>query len=255
LRELQRQFAEGIFSEGKNDIADAILADGLSGERRLRLYRNNTFSSLTEALRAVYPVIEQLVGKTFFEHSAQAYLKDHPSLSGNLHDFGQDFADFLEAFAPASELAYLGDVARLEWSYHCCFHAAGHAPLAPETLAAVPETQQAQLRFYLHPASRLLSSPYPILDIWQTNQKDYRGETRISLEQGQTFLLVIRGHDAIEFHPLQHAEFSFLRALADGQTLACAYQAAVQTDKAFHLGDCLGQHVVQGTLVAFDLLS
>ena len=62
---------------------------------------------------------------------------------------------------------YLPDVAKLEWAMDSVFHAADAVPLDLQALAAVPPEVFATLRFDLHPASRIVCSPYPILRIWR----------------------------------------------------------------------------------------
>src|SRR6185436_9928463 len=77
-----------------------------------------------DALAAVYPVVQRLLGQGFFEYACDAFIRRHPPRSGNLHDFGAEFAEFLAGFEAASTLTYLPDTARLEWSWHVAFHAA-----------------------------------------------------------------------------------------------------------------------------------
>ena len=48
----------------------------------------------------------------------------HPSRSGDLNDYGEDFADFLADYPHARELSYLPDVARLEWLVQIVYYAA-----------------------------------------------------------------------------------------------------------------------------------
>src|SRR5512143_2794599 len=135
LRELQAEFARTVLDGARIEFDRYILASGLSGERRLQVYRNNVLLNLTEALKAVYPVTERLVGDGFFRYAAGRYIPQHPSTSGNLHDFGGYFPGFLATFEPAAELAYLPEVARLEWAYHGVFHAADPLPLDLGALA------------------------------------------------------------------------------------------------------------------------
>ena len=68
---------------------------GVAATRRLHVYRNNLFASLGAALGAVYPVVARLVGAAFFRQLAHGYVLRHPSLSGNLHDFGARLPDYL----------------------------------------------------------------------------------------------------------------------------------------------------------------
>ena len=99
LPELQRAFAAGVFAE---DVAVTrhILDGRFPAARHLQVYRNNVFESLVGALKAVYPVVERLVGTGFFAYAADGYIRRHPPVSGNLHDFGDSFAGFLAGFEP-----------------------------------------------------------------------------------------------------------------------------------------------------------
>ena len=57
LRELQLDFAAQVYDDEARGMDTRLRANGLTGARRLQVYRNNHLSSLTEALRAVYPVL------------------------------------------------------------------------------------------------------------------------------------------------------------------------------------------------------
>lgn len=253
LREWQLGFAAAVLDGDGNDFARHVRAAGLSGARRLQVYRNNTRSSLTGALAAVYPVVRRLVGEEFFQYAATHYIAAYPSRSGDLHAFGEHFPLFLQSFAPAAGLVYLPDVARLEWAYHQVFHAASHPPLDLAALARVPAERQGALHFQLHPAARLLESAFPILRIWQVNQDGYRGDPTVDLAEGGVKLLVFRRETLdIEFQPLEDGEFSLLRALAGGCDFATACERAMAAQPDFDLPARFSRHVLQGVLVAFD---
>lgn len=254
LRELQLGFAAAVFDDEQNGFDRHIRAAGLSGVRRLQVYRNNNLLSLTGALKAVYPVVCRLVGDEFFNYAAAQYIARHPSRSGDLHEFGEFFAAFLEAFAPATELVYLPDVARLEWAYHQIFHAARHSPLDLAALAQVPAQQQGELHFQLHPAARLLESAFPILRIWQVNQEGYTGDPTVDLTEGGVKLLALR-HESleIEFQVLEDGEFSLLCALAEGRAFATACEQALAAQPSFDLPACFSRHILQGAWVDFHL--
>ncbi|MBI3774831.1 MAG: putative DNA-binding domain-containing protein, partial [Gammaproteobacteria bacterium] len=183
--------------------------------RRLQVYRNNHASSLTEALRAVYPVLHRLVGDEFFMHLAVSYVNAHPSRCGNLHGFGAQVPEFVAGFPGLEVLPYVRDVASLEWSYHEVFHAADHAPLDVARLAVIAPPRYGELKFSMHPASRLLESPYPVLRIWQANQPDDGGDGVVDLHSGANRLLVIRRALDVEFELLDRGDYAFLSALRD----------------------------------------
>lgn len=252
LRELQQRFATTVFEEDAGRFADLVRDGRFPGDRLLQVYRHNSFASLTVALEDVYPVVARLVGEGFFHYAADAYIRQHPSTSGDLHDFGDSLASFLADFPPAATLPYLPDVARLEWAYHRVFHAAEHDPLSLADLAAVPAEQHAALHFSLHPATWLLESTYPVLRIWQANQPEADAPP-VSLAEGGDRLLVLRNGLEIEFKRLGAGEYRLLHAFAAGRSLLAASDEAVAAEAGLDLAAILTQHVQLGTLAAFRL--
>ncbi len=252
LRELQQNFAAAVLDGAQNGFERHIRVAGLSGARRLQIYRNNTLLNLTASLRATYPVVCRLVGDGFFDYAVAQYVAAYPSRSGDLEEFGGDFARFLETFAPAAELVYLPDVARLEWIYRQIFYAADHPPLDLAALAQVPAEQQGDLHFQLHPAACLMESAFPILRIWQVNQADYAGDAAVDLTAGGIRLLGLRRDNfEIEFQPMAAGEFSLLLALKHDCTFASACEQAMTAQPNVDLSACFSRHVLQGVIVSF----
>ena len=248
LPELQASFAAGIF--GKNPGAIAAIAPGrFAPDQHLQIYRNNVFESLTGALKAIYPVIERLVGDGFFRFAADSYIRQHPPHSGNLHDFGFHYANFLAGFTPAAGLPYLPDVARLEWAWHEAFHAADAVPFDARGLAEVPVEQQGNLRFVLNPSARLLDSVYPLLNIWRANQ-DQAAEEIVDLTQAGTPLLVIRRGLRVEIEILTPGEYALLCALKQDENLEAACDAAFAVESRFDLATALQRGIQGAALVA-----
>jgi len=250
LREQQLEFARAVY-EGGSVLENRVRANGLSGARRLQVYRNSIFAGLTEALRAIYPVIDRLVGGEFFEHTARHFIARHPSITGNLHDFGGEFPEFLATFPEASDLNYLPDVARLEWAYHQVFHAEHHAPLDLSALAAVSPAEYGCLHWQMHPACRLLDSEFPILRIWQVNQDDSECMETVDLSAGPTRLLIIRRGLEVDLEILGPSEHALLHALAGGRTFADACELALASEPRFDVTTCMQWHATQSTLVDF----
>ena len=253
LRETQEAFAAALLDDPDTAFS-ALLADGTHpGAALLQVYRNNVSTSLSNALQAVYPVVTQLVGTGFFAYAADSYLRRYPSRSGNLHDFGREFGEFLNTFPAAQELAYLPQVARLEWAWHCAFHGADHAPLAPAALGTVPADLYGTLVFLLHPTARLVTSDYPVLRLWQMHQADYTGDQQVDLTVGGDRLLVARPHTVVQIVPLGRGEYALLQSLMRGASLAEACDAALCQEAEFDLAGMLQKHVRHATLVAFQI--
>lgn len=177
---------------------------------RFAVYRASYQVNLGQALRDTYPVVNRLVGEDYFGQVARAYLRTYPSRSGDIHEFGADFATFLAARDSAEDLSYLTDVARLEWLAHQAFHAADAEPLTLSGLAELPLEACADL--CLLPCVRLMRSEFPVHRIWQVNQESWMGDAVVSLEAGGVRLAVSREGLDIVLLPME----------AEAHELACA---------------------------------
>lgn len=234
-------------------LADLVLPAGLSVAQRLAVHRNNVLSSLTGALREVYPVICRLVGEDFFAAAARSFILGAPPGEARLSHYGGDFVAFLGAYPAAASLPYLADVARLEWAVNEAFYAADVASLDPARLAGLAPEQSAALRFVLHPSCRLVASPYPIEPIWRANQPDSDTGDAIDLDSGGCRLLVRRHEFDVLFAPLDAGGFALLASLASGEPIAAAFGAATVAAPDFDLAGALRRHLAAGLFVDFQL--
>ena len=121
----------------------------------LAAYGHNLQANRHQALAGAYPVITQVVGPDYFEHLALRYGQQQPSTSGNLHDYGENFSEFLAEEGPAS-LPYLADLATLEWACHRAYFAEDENPLDLQRLANLDAETVEQLVFQFHPATALV---------------------------------------------------------------------------------------------------
>ena len=257
LRETQIAFADSLLSgdgEATNEAASHIRAGRLSTTRRLEIYRHNVFANLCGGLQDIYPVVVSVVGKTFFYTAVDEFVRQHPSQSGDLNQYGGQWAAFLGAYPHAKELPYLPDVARLEWAWHQAFHAADARAFDLARLAAIPAEEHAALRFKLHPAARLIQSDFPLLRIWQVNQPTFAGDMTLDWDVPRDTLLVYREIvDGVEvtIKRITSGEHAFLRALQEHATLDAAVTAAVSVDAAFELQSFLLGAFQSGVIVDF----
>lgn len=253
LLELQHSFARGVFDADPEIAALLLGACGQDGAAGLAIYRNNVLANYRNALHETYPVILRLIGTDCFDQAADAYVRATPSLSGDLYDFGEHFGDFVADYPPTRTLAYLPDVARLEWLIEASDRAPAAAALDLARLAALPPQRLADLCFALVPSARLLASAYPLLRIWQVNQPGYDGEQTVDLGCGGAPLLLIRRGPDVEIEPLSDAGFSLLSACSAGLTLGAALECALALDPAFDLNTFLQRHLPAGTFSDFQL--
>jgi len=251
LAELQGRLRDAILHGTAAGLAGVIEGDGLAVEQRVAVYRNNTFITLTEALKATYPVVCRLVDERFFAYAAHAFIARHPPRNGRVAAYGAGFAHFLAGFAPARHLAYLPDVARLEWAMNEAYHAAGPMPLDPAALAPLGEEGIARLTFLPHPSVRLLASRFPVDRIWEANQPGRPGDADLDAAgDGGTRIVVQRPRLEVVYRPLPPGGFAFLRALVLGRTLLEAADEALRLDPGFDLQTALIDNLVAGTFTA-----
>lgn len=211
---------------------------GLASGPLLSIYRNATQSTLMQALRLSYPVVERLVGVRFFEAVAFTYLRMTPSRSGDLEQFGASFGDFLDQHDPVADLPYLGDVARLEWLVSRLQRAPGVKALDREQLTTIPPDKLSELQLWLIPRAELFGSRYPICRIWQANRDRSREPESVSLEEGSDRCLIVVD-DEIVARPLRASEWTFFACFVRGASLNAATEVALALDCNFSVAETL----------------
>lgn len=215
----------------------------------IEVYRNNYRGNLHDALAGAYPVIKQLVGDDFFRMLALKFIAQHPSKSANLHHYGTELADFVAHFEAAKELVYLSDIAALEWACHIAYFVKDEAMLDLNRLAQIPPEQHPNLIFLLHPATRIVRSPYPINAIWQAHQSGADSDFHIDLDSGQCIALVSRKADVVQVIELSEAEAEWLQLMQTGNTLGTSTMATLDHYPGFDLQTTLLKLVAQNVLI------
>jgi hypothetical protein len=249
LNRLQLAFAEDLWGSDLKHLQGLVPDGRLAASRLLQVYRNNFRTSLSEALEAVYPVMQRLVGPDFFCYLADRYLRNHPPVHGDLAQFGGRMAAFVEGFQPAASLPYLADIARLEWACHEVFHAPGNVPVDLDALSRMPADDLPGLRFRLGPACRLVASDFPVYHIWQSNQAEVDEPAAIDLDSGSETVLVVRPQWRVRLWALQPPAARLLTLLGQGQSLDEAVDQVLMLDRTFDLQPLLSRYLAAGVLV------
>jgi hypothetical protein len=244
LPELQAGFAAALMDVASAGTAPAMFRG--TPERaasRLAIYRANVECNCAQALASAYPIVRKIVGDAFFDALAHAHLKAQPSQSGDLNRYGERLPEFLEDFAPVSDLPYLPDVARMEWHAHRAHFAAEPRAFNVAALADLPPERIASLRPGLAPACALLESAWPLGRIWTIHQDDYGGAFEIDLDSGPDRILVIRPRWRAQVVSLAPGDFAFLGTAHRGGTLGTALESAVAADPSFDPGSALARWI------------
>lgn len=253
LHELQRAFADAVFQDSASIRLQPAGPDDMPAKARMEVYRNNVFSNLTDGLASIYGAVHALVGEEFFEHAADCYIRETPSRSGNLNDFGTGFPGFLAGFGPAQGLPYLPDVARMEWLVHEALLAVDADAMDPATLAGLSPADYGAIRFELHPSARLMESDYPLLRIWGLCQpgNDTEEHKDIDLREGGVRLLVARPALQVDMTALGAGEYAFLHAILEGLPFETVCTRALSADPDLDIGSALQQQVMEGLITGW----
>ena len=114
LMTLQSAMAQALLDGDFAGLEPHVRPGPVSAAEALGLHRNTVLYALSNALRLTFPTVDALVGEAFFDQAALAFVAEQPPARACLTGYGANFADFLDRYAPAADLPYLADVARLD---------------------------------------------------------------------------------------------------------------------------------------------
>jgi hypothetical protein len=246
LASAQRAFAKALLVPGE----DSLVLAQFQGQTRLprfALYRGNLMATWEKTLASAYPVLVLLVGQAFFGALARAYGIRHPSDDGDLNQFGRHFSSFLAGFAHVADYPYLPDMARLEWALHCAHRAPDATGVSAAELAALSPERLDALSLALHPACQLLQFEWPVLALWQAHRSD--GQPFPRMARAPSRALVVRALWRPDALALTEAGHAALSALAQGQPVGAALDAAFSLDEGFDVATHLQQWIAHAVLV------
>jgi hypothetical protein len=249
LLDFQHSFASAILDGMKaQDISDGLLVDPL----RFELYVRHTLVSLRTALEDAFPVTRRLVGPRFFAEMAKQFVVMHPPTNGWLSAYGEGFPEFVAQYRSAVSLAYLPDVARIEWARIRAANASANPGLELKSLTHLDPSQLECLYLSLHDAATFIHAPFPVFDIWQAHQHaDDKHISSIDLAKGPQDILVTRsGPLEVDISLLSPGDAAFLSALMQHASFGSACQAAVLAEAKYELGTRLGDLVCRRALAS-----
>ncbi len=248
LRELQDRFLAALYDGDCAAAAALVEGAGLDAEARVRVYRNSGTLTHTDALRTTYPAVLAFVGEDFFESAAMQYRRVHPSASGNLQVFGSEFAAFLESLPSAQQLAYLADVARLEWLRQEVALAIDIAPIDTAALQEFCISYRGALRLELDPGMRLFASRHAVLTLWNYAMAP-TGEQLQLPDDGEQIVLWRSGAE-VAMAAVDAASFICISELSHNASIDAAISKARARDPHFDVDACIGSLLDEAQVTA-----
>jgi hypothetical protein len=228
----------------------SAIASGAALPPGMEVYRRGLQENRAGALSAAYPVVGRLVGEAFFREAAARYGDAFPSRSGDLHQYGGHFAQFLAGYPHAAQLEYLPDVARLEWAVHESHHAPDGPAFDFTALAAIEPAAYASLTLAFSPAFRRVASAHPIHALWLANQPHNDGTPAAA---GPQRVVVTRARNEVRLRLADADEWELLERLACGETLGAAIEAL--GERAARLPEWLARYGAEEALSGFGRIA
>ena len=241
-------FAAALLDPARAAPAAVAGPKGKAASKRYDVYRNNVTVSLVNALAAAFPATLRITGPDFFRAMARFHVRATPPASPLLFEYGRDFPDFIDRYKYAAPMPWLADVARIERAWLDAYHAADAAPLAPQTLAAVPPDRLAETILMPHPAARIVRSSFSAVTIFAANRSD--GPVgRIEAAEPED-ALVTRPHLEVAVRRLPDGGAVFVESLVEGRPLGAAVAAAIAASPGFDLAANIAGLLAAGAFTA-----
>lgn len=205
------------------------LSGGAADRAGLAVYRNTVAKARADALAALYPTIERLVGPDWFCDAALIFARRQPPSGPVMDEYGYGFPDWLETFPPAADLPFLAPVARLDRAWSEAHRAADAPVLTALDVSALSPAALFGARAVLHPAVRLFWFDWTAPSIWTANRPGADPDQPVVWDSSPEGLLLARPRDAVAHHGLSRPQWRLLDACRRGQPLGRA-AAALRLD-------------------------
>ena len=233
-------FKTALFTEDTRFYKEIKAPTMQEQEVRLNVYRNNVTVSLVDALCDIFPVTQTLVGDEFFRASAQVYLENNQPKSPIISEYGSNFSDFIRHFEPAKSLAYLADLAALEYAMLTLTHSEEYETLDHESVsnAFSAADDPSTLKLNIPPTTQILASPFAIGSLYRAHFSDgVQRLNNVDINQSE-YLLLIKSHLYAQLHVIRRDEAVFIKNLMHHKSLG---DAVPNESDEFDLGETLAK--------------
>jgi hypothetical protein len=244
LAAVQSAFHAAVLSDDNGTLPSIV-----NTAERLAIYRNTVQGSLAQVLAAAYPVVRRIVGGDFFEDLCRRHIAASPPRRPHLSAYGADFPAFLASDPRLAELPYLPDTARLEWARGESYFAADAPALEPAALAEIAAEKLAETALILHPATRLIRSPFPVGRIWRVNQPDVAAVPAVDMNQPEN-VLISRPAMRVTLREIGPGDAAFIGAVAGGARLGDALARGHEEEPDFDFEAALRDHLISGSFTS-----
>ena len=254
LRELQMEILAGIHVGTPSPVLQGSIVNGrgLEPHRCLEIHRQNWLGARLEVLNNAYPVCRQITGDACFRLLCRDYALAFPSRHPNLHVYPGNFAawlkDWIQNRSEFADYVYLPDLVRYEWARYRVLEMGDDETFDFTAFARLPKVQKINIRFCMGRAATLISSRFPIHELWLLHTK-YAAQGTLEAGQLPEHLLVYKSGEGAAIEFLSEDAARIYRQLAQGSTLI-NLQAVADTT-GFELDAFINRLIELGCITGF----
>ena len=218
--------------------------------RGIQVYQANAGALAERTLSSTFPVLAQLIGNESFEPLARYFWRQHPPLRGDMGEWGEVLAEFLDASPQLQDEPFLGDVARIEWALHRAAGAAD-ATLDAASFSMLSGDDQLPITLGVSEGTFTLASTHPVVSIVNSH---LTGEPSVAEaaqrlgSQCHEHALVWRQGFKPRVRTSSPAEFALINGLLQSLPIDAALGQALTLDPAFDFNRWLGEAVSTGLI-------
>ncbi len=207
---------------GDDRALDPWLPHGEAGRAGLAVYRNTVAKARADALAALYPSVERLVGPAWFRDAAVIFTGRRPPTSPVMDDYGDDFPDWLGTFEPARSLPFLAPVARIDGAWSQAHRAVEAPVLSSSRVSDLSPKDLFGMRAVLHPTVRVFWFDWTVPSVWLANRPGADSDLPVSWEASPEGIILVRPKDSVRHHRLDADHWRFLDLCRRGVPLGRA---------------------------------
>ncbi len=140
---------------------------------RLSVYQEGYLLRLLDVLSDDYSALRKLIGKEKFDEYALSYIKQTPSTSFSLDEYGADYFQFLIDNYGENSLSELTKFERILVELN---HCAADQSLSVSELAEVPLDDWPKLRFNVQDHLRIIDFNFNVVDVFEGTERVLKKE-------------------------------------------------------------------------------
>ncbi len=236
----QDLLSQSLLAENGDNNSNLLLSQIKSSQQqaqdRVAIYRNNVLHSISAALGDLYPVVKRLIGDDCFNGAAVEFVRQLPPNDPVLLYYGETFIEFIAQFPACKNIAFIKDIAMLEYHYNRAFHSEDTPSFDLSELATIAPEQLGELSFTCHQSLTLFQSAWPVQNIWYENLKDEPELIDLDKSIGSN-IFIYRQLMTVQVINMDAHCYQFLKQLSAGATINTAWQ--ITSQHAVEQGDTL----------------